>query len=70
MSIGYIVPGGVADIDGRLQVGNEILAVNKQNVIGASHHQVVAIMNQSAQLGFVILDVLKHGITFLNFLRH
>lgn len=61
------MPGGAADAEGHLEVGDEILAVNQQSVIGASHHQVVSLMSQSARLGFVILDVWKRGMSHLPF---
>lgn len=57
------MPGGAADAEGHLEVGDEILAVNQQSVIGASHHQVVSLMSQSARLGFVVLDVWKRGMS-------
>ena len=59
VSIGYIVPGGAADLDGQLQAGDEIASVNGQNVVGASHHQVVHLMSQAARLGHVTLDIRK-----------
>ena len=40
VSIGHIVPGGAADLDGRLFSGDEIVAVDGSHVINTSHHQV------------------------------
>ena len=57
MSIGHIVPGGAADLDGRLFSGDEIVAVDGQSVMGASHHVVVGMMGHAAQRGQVALTV-------------
>merc|ERR1719410_627616 len=57
VSIGHIVPGGAADNDGRLFSGDEIVAVDGQSVLGASHHVVVGMMGHAAQRGQVALTV-------------
>merc|ERR1719208_206097 len=57
VSIGHIVPGGAADNDGRLFSGDEIVAVDGQSVMGASHHVVVGMMGHAAQRGQVALTV-------------
>merc|ERR1719278_2349136 len=57
VSIGHIVPGGAADLDGRLFSGDEIVAVDGQSVMGASHHVVVGMMGHAAQRGQVALSV-------------
>jgi atrophin-1 interacting protein 3 (BAI1-associated protein 1) len=57
VSIGHIVPGGAADLDGRLFSGDEIVAVDNIPVINTSHHQVVGLMGQSAQNGRVTLSI-------------
>ena len=57
VSIGHIVPGGAADLDGRLFSGDEIMAVDGQTVMGASHHVVVGMMGHAAQRGQVALSV-------------
>merc|ERR1719384_1515411 len=57
VSIGHIVPGGAADLDGRLFSGDEIVAVDGQSVMGASHHFVVGMMGHAAQRGQVALTV-------------
>merc|ERR1719362_745328 len=57
VSIGHIVPGGAADLDGRLFSGDEIMAVDGQTVMGASHHVVVGMMGHAAQRGQVALTV-------------
>jgi len=57
VSIGHIVPAGAADLDGRLFSGDEIVAVDGQSVMGASHHVVVGMMGHAAQRGQVALTV-------------
>ena len=51
------MPGGAADIDGRLRTGDEIVYVEGMSVIGCSHHKVVQLMGQSALTGRVSLGV-------------
>ena len=57
VSIRHIVPGGTADLDGRLFSGDEIVAVDGGSVVGASHHVVVGMMGHAAQRGQVALTV-------------
>ena len=57
VSIGHIVPGGAADLDGRLFSGDEIIAVDNVSVVNSSHHQVVGLMGQAAQNRQVTLTV-------------
>ena len=48
VAIGYIVPGGAADTDHRLQTGDEIIRVDNNHTLGASNHKVVALMGQAS----------------------
>merc|ERR1719481_10932 len=57
VSIGHIVPGGAADLDGRLFSGDDIVGVDGGSVLGASHHVVVGMMGHAAQRGQVALTV-------------
>ncbi|XP_035677580.1 membrane-associated guanylate kinase, WW and PDZ domain-containing protein 1-like isoform X3 [Branchiostoma floridae] len=57
VSIGAIVPGGAADLDGRLLSGDELLYVDGVAVQNASHHKVVSLMGQAALAGKVSLGV-------------
>ncbi|XP_075751539.1 membrane associated guanylate kinase, WW and PDZ domain containing protein magi isoform X5 [Rhipicephalus microplus] len=57
VSIGHIVPGGAADLDGRLMTGDEIVFVDGQNVLHASHHHVVQLMGAAALNGCVTLGL-------------
>ena len=51
------MPGGAAEVDGRLLAGDEIMYVNGQCVGGSSHHRVVQLMGQSGVRGVVSLVV-------------
>jgi C-terminal processing protease CtpA/Prc len=52
------VPGGAADIEGHLKVGDVITAVNGMPVIGGSHHDVVRLISDSSiRQGYVTLTV-------------
>ena len=46
VTIGSIVIGGVAHLDGILKAGDEICEINDQNVMNASHHYVVKLMSE------------------------
>ena len=51
------MPGGAADLDGRLQVGDEITHINGQPVIDATHHEVIGLMSQAGTMGSVSLRI-------------
>lgn len=55
VAVGYIVPGGAADLDGRIRTGDEIASVDGISVIKASHKQVVQLVNAAATRGHVNL---------------
>ncbi|KAG8233313.1 hypothetical protein J437_LFUL013783, partial [Ladona fulva] len=57
VSIGHIVPGGAADLDGRLCTGDEIVSVDNQSVLSTSHHHVVQLMGHAASNGRVTLGI-------------
>lgn len=57
VSIGHIVPGGAADLDGRLHTGDEIVTVDNQLVLNTSHHRVVQLMGSAALNGRVVLGI-------------
>lgn len=46
ITIGSIVIGGVAHVDGILKAGDEIISINDQNVMNASHYNVVKLMSE------------------------
>ncbi|XP_030748735.1 membrane-associated guanylate kinase, WW and PDZ domain-containing protein 1 [Sitophilus oryzae] len=55
VAVGHIVPGGAADLDGRMQSGDEIVSVEGFSVLKASHRQVVQLINAAAARGQVSL---------------
>ncbi|XP_070193690.1 membrane-associated guanylate kinase, WW and PDZ domain-containing protein 1-like isoform X2 [Littorina saxatilis] len=57
VSVGHIVQGGSADLDGRLRKNDEIIHVDGQSVINSSHHRVVQLMTNAALNGIVTLGV-------------
>ncbi|ESO06466.1 hypothetical protein HELRODRAFT_188365 [Helobdella robusta] len=64
-TIGHIVPGGPAYLDGNLCVGQEIVLIDGLNVEGAWHKDVVDLINMAAQKGEVMLSV-RDPTDFLN----
>jgi len=56
-TVGAIVAGGAADLDGRLMVGDEITHINHNSVMDASHRDVISLMGQAAALGEVVLRI-------------
>ena len=57
VSVGHIVPGGAAEVDGQLRAGDEIVMVDNESVLGSSHHRVVELMTQASSRGVVGLAV-------------
>ncbi|KAF7287444.1 hypothetical protein GWI33_001414 [Rhynchophorus ferrugineus] len=55
VAVGHIVPGGAADLDGRMQSGDEIVSVEGFSVLKASHRQVVQLINAASARGQVSL---------------
>ena len=56
-TIGAIVPGGAAHLDGRLQVGDEITHINGLNVMNATHREVIELMGEAGLHGEVTLSI-------------
>ena len=56
-TIGAIVPGGAAHLDGRLQVGDEITHINGLNVMNATHRDVIELMGEAGAHGDVALNI-------------
>ncbi|XP_035230067.1 membrane-associated guanylate kinase, WW and PDZ domain-containing protein 1-like [Stegodyphus dumicola] len=69
VSIGHIVPGGAADLDGRLRSGDEIISVDNQIVLNTSHHRVVQLMGNAAANGRVTLG-LRRGVSSVDSAYH
>lgn len=65
VSVGHIVPSGAADLDGRLATNDHIISVDRESVLGASHHSVVQLMARAASVGRVRLVVRRavYGIS-------
>ena len=57
VTIGAIRAGGAADLDGRLQVGDEITHINGQLVIDATHHEVIGLLSQAGMIGSMSLMI-------------
>ncbi|KAK3750152.1 hypothetical protein QZH41_004562 [Actinostola sp. cb2023] len=56
-SIGTVVPGSPAEIDGNLQRDDIIVHVDSKNVIGSSHHHVISLIHAAAAKGWVTLGI-------------
>ena len=57
VSIGDIVPGGAADLDGRLRIGDEIIAVDMRSIVHASHRYVVELFDAATIKGRVTISI-------------
>ena len=55
--MGAIVAGGAADLDGRLQIGDEIAYINGRSVLDASHHDVLGLMGTASAQGELVLSI-------------
>jgi hypothetical protein len=64
VSIGYIVQGGAAHLDGRLRVNDEIVMIDNELVIGATHRRVVHLMT-IAGLNRVVKLMIRRRLTGL-----
>ena len=56
-TVGAIVEGGAADLDGRLIIGDEITHINGVSVMDASHRDVISLMGEAAAQGEVVLGI-------------
>ena len=59
MSIGRVIAGGAADLDGRLQVGDEITHVNNESVLGATHRDVISLIANSSINRSILLRIAR-----------
>ncbi|KAG8191377.1 hypothetical protein JTE90_006121 [Oedothorax gibbosus] len=48
VSVGHLVPGGAAEVDGRVRTGDEIVSVEGAPVLSTSHHRVVQMVAGAA----------------------
>ena len=60
--IGRIVPHSPADIDGRLQSGDEIIKIDGHSTLHATHDRVVQLMQQARENQHVTLTVHRQSI--------
>ena len=56
-TVGCIVAGGAADLDGRLMAGDEITHINHRSVMDSTHRDVIALMGEAAAKGEVTLRI-------------
>ncbi|XP_069092215.1 tyrosine-protein phosphatase non-receptor type 13 isoform X3 [Pleurodeles waltl] len=54
-----ITPGGVADLEGSLQLGDRLLQVNGERMIGVSHAQAVSCLRNTS--GCITLDIAREA---------
>ena len=64
VTIGSIVIGGVAHLDGILRAGDELISINDRNVMNASHHHVVDLMAECGQNVSLLVRRRKHCDAF------
>uniref|UniRef100_A0A336JYE8 CSON007412 protein n=1 Tax=Culicoides sonorensis TaxID=179676 RepID=A0A336JYE8_CULSO len=62
ITVGHIVPGGAADLDGRIRTGDEIIFINEISLNQASHQRVVQLMIEAGIQGHVALVVKRRAI--------
>lgn len=51
------MPGGAADLDGRIMTGDELISIDSQSTINTSHDYVINLMGQASRNGCVTLGV-------------
>jgi hypothetical protein len=54
--VGSIIPGGAADLDGRLRVGDQIVEIDGQRVEGAPHNLAVDLIKQVSNMLNLIIN--------------
>ena len=57
--MGRIIPGGAADQDGNMRVGDEITHVNGQSLYGATHQDVISLISNSSINRTIVLRVTR-----------
>ncbi|XP_069573989.1 tyrosine-protein phosphatase non-receptor type 13 [Brachyistius frenatus] len=51
-----LVPGGAAEQDGRIQIGDRLLEVDGSNLRGATHHQAVECLKKTGEVVSLLLE--------------
>lgn len=57
-----VVPGGAADVDGRLQAGDQLLKVDGQSLIGITQERAADYLVRTGPV--VVLEVAKQGAIY------
>jgi C-terminal processing protease CtpA/Prc len=60
VSIGHIILNSPADLDGRLNVGDEIIKIDNHSTIRASHEKVVQLMQRAKEHQHVCLLIRRY----------
>nr|CAD2208628.1 unnamed protein product [Meloidogyne enterolobii] len=58
--IGSVIPGGAADLDGRMRVGDQIIEIDGETTLAMQHKQAVELIRQASTVGAVKLTLLRH----------
>uniref|UniRef100_A0A915LWM4 Uncharacterized protein n=1 Tax=Meloidogyne javanica TaxID=6303 RepID=A0A915LWM4_MELJA len=58
--IGSVIPGGAADLDGRMRVGDQIIEIDGETTMAMQHKQAVELIRQASTVGAVKLTLLRH----------
>ncbi|KAI3414276.1 hypothetical protein GPALN_011732 [Globodera pallida] len=59
LSVGAVIAGGAADLDGRLRVNDQIVEIDVHRVEGTQHNHAVELIRQAAIVGHVRLVLLR-----------
>ncbi|XP_013768980.1 tyrosine-protein phosphatase non-receptor type 13 isoform X2 [Pundamilia nyererei] len=51
-----LVPGGAAEQDGRIQIGDRLLEVDRSNLRGVTHHQAVEFLKRTGEVVSLLLE--------------
>lgn len=57
--IGSVIPGGAADLDGRMHVGDQIVEIDGETTLAMQHKQAVELIRQASTVGAVKLTLLR-----------
>ncbi|KAL3095561.1 hypothetical protein niasHT_024387 [Heterodera trifolii] len=63
LSVGEVIAGGAADLDGRLRLNDQIVEIDSHSVVGAQHNRAVELINQASIVGHVRLMVMREWPT-------
>lgn len=63
-SVGFVVPGGACDDDGRLKMGDEIVEIDGRSTVGTSHRMAVDLLKQASNIGHVKITIRREIATY------